>query len=84
MHNGNQNPKERLNEYTSSAMNEAQDKAKQTMAELQGQIHQTQEQLTKLTNEVDKQLKENPWPIVIGVGVGCLLLGTVLGALKTK
>jgi ElaB/YqjD/DUF883 family membrane-anchored ribosome-binding protein len=74
--------KERLGEYASSAIEQGQEKAKETLAELEMQIKHAQDQLNKLTANVDKQLRENPWPIVVGVGLGCLLLGTLLGASK--
>jgi len=49
-------------------------------AEAQRKLKLAQEQVTQLATTVDKQVKENPWPAIAGVAVGCLFLGFIMGS----
>jgi ElaB/YqjD/DUF883 family membrane-anchored ribosome-binding protein len=77
-----ENNKERLADFGQSTMNQAQEKAEKVAAELESHVKDGQHKLTHLVTKIDKQLREDPWPLVVGVGLGCLLLGTLLGAFK--
>lgn len=55
---------------------------KEALCEAEKKIKEGNEQVTKWATGVDKQAHENPWPLVTGVGVGCLLLGIILGKSK--
>jgi ElaB/YqjD/DUF883 family membrane-anchored ribosome-binding protein len=82
MKNNQNNNKERLGEYAASTVEQGKEKFQETKADLESQVKNAQDQLAKLTTQVDKQLRDNPWPYVVGVGLGCLLLGTLLGVFR--
>jgi ElaB/YqjD/DUF883 family membrane-anchored ribosome-binding protein len=76
------NKKERFGEYASQSMEQAEKKIEETAGDIEAQVKESQEHLTRFVSKIDKQLKEDPWPIVIAVGVGGLLIGTLIGAFK--
>ena len=59
-----------------SASNQAND---QQGGDLQSMLKQGQEQAGQLVKALDKQVKDNPWPIIAGVAIGAFLLGTISG-----
>lgn len=59
---------------------EAQDRIKNVMSDMEDKIKLGQEKFKTVAAGVDKQLRDNPWPIVAGVAVGCILLGFIMGA----
>jgi ElaB/YqjD/DUF883 family membrane-anchored ribosome-binding protein len=63
----------------SNAVNEGEKKFKNMASDAQKKLKQGQEQVQQLIRQADEQLRENPWPIVAGVAVGCLFLGFVAG-----
>jgi ElaB/YqjD/DUF883 family membrane-anchored ribosome-binding protein len=77
-----ENNKERLADYGQATMNKAEEKVEEIASEAQSQLKQGEHKLTHLVTKIDKQLRDDPWPLVVGVGLGCLLLGTLLGAFK--
>ena len=67
-----------------NVLRQGEDKLKGAMADAQHKVQQKQEQLKQIVSTVDKQLKENPWPIVAGVAVGGILLGFILANSRSK
>jgi ElaB/YqjD/DUF883 family membrane-anchored ribosome-binding protein len=63
-------------------INQGEDKFKVIAAEAQKKLKETQEQVAQLASTLDKQVKENPWPAIAGVAVGCLFLGFIMGKSK--
>lgn len=61
---------------------ENQDRIKNVMADMENKIKIGQDKIKTVAADVDKQLHENPWPVVAEVAVGCVLLGYILGANK--
>ena len=61
---------------------ENQDRIKSVMSDVENKIKEGQDTLKTVAANVDKQLHDNPWPIVAGVAVGCVLLGFILGINK--
>jgi ElaB/YqjD/DUF883 family membrane-anchored ribosome-binding protein len=68
----------------SKAMDEGEEKLKKAACDAQNRLKQGQEQVQQLISQADKQLHENPWPIVAGVAVGCLFLGFFAGNVRSK
>ena len=66
--------KEKENDF-SRTLDRGEEKLKNAASDAQKRLQQWQEQIQQLISQVDKQLHENPWPIVAGVAVGCLFLG---------
>ncbi len=62
-----------------SSLKEGEDRIKNVVSDIDKKVKQGQEQIQKVIADVDKKLHENPWPIVGGVAVGCVLLGFILG-----
>lgn len=82
----NYNAKEKENntnanrsEYMSNIL-EGEEKVKNAISDLEKKVKKGQEQFKELASTVDKQLHENPWPIVGGVAAACLLFGFILGS----
>ena len=73
---------EKIKNYGKHAIEEGESKLRNAIDDVERRIRQGHEQATKLAAEVNKQAHENPWPIVAGVGVGCLLLGMLVGRSK--
>ena len=67
---------EKAEEFT----NQNEVSLKAIAAEAQRKLKLAQEQVTQLATTVDKQVKENPWPAIAGVAVGCLFLGFIMGS----
>lgn len=65
-----------------STLERGEDRLKSAYSEAENKIKQGREQVTKWATDVDKQAHENPWPLVAGAGVACLLLGIILGKSK--
>lgn len=61
---------------------ESQDRIKSALSEVETKIKLGQDKLKVMASDVEAQLKDNPWPIVAGVAVGCVLLGFILGFSK--
>ena len=61
---------------------ENDDRIKNVMLDVENKLKLGQERLKTVAAGVDKQLRDNPWPVVAGVAVGCILLGFVMGMNK--
>lgn len=61
---------------------ENEERIRNVMSDVENKIKQGQEKLKTVVADTEKQLRDNPWPIVAGVAVGCILLGFVMGANK--
>jgi ElaB/YqjD/DUF883 family membrane-anchored ribosome-binding protein len=68
----------------SRTLEEGEEKLKKAACEAQHRLKQGQEQVQQLISQADKQLRENPWPIVAGVAVGCLFLGFFAGNVRSR
>jgi ElaB/YqjD/DUF883 family membrane-anchored ribosome-binding protein len=60
-------------------LEQGESQIKDALSEAEKRIRQGQEKVNQWASDVDKQVHENPWPIVAGVGIGALLLGLVIG-----
>ena len=69
-------------DYVSSAIQEGEQKVRDIISDAKKKLSQGGAQLKEVASAVDKQLHENPWPIVGGVAASCLLLGFILGKSK--
>lgn len=83
----NTNPiKDRIKDYASSAMQAGDKEIKEVSAEAEKSIkkalQQGKESIQHYASIVDKQVRDNPWPSVLGVAAVGLLLGFVLGTSK--
>jgi ElaB/YqjD/DUF883 family membrane-anchored ribosome-binding protein len=77
--------KEKISDYASSAesaISQGEGRAKEAVAELEKKFRQGQEQFKQYASSVDKQLHQNPWPIVSAVAIGCVFLGFLMGTKK--
>ena len=63
-----------------TSLKQGEEYVKEFTQEAQEQIKQGREQLRKIVSEIDKKAHENPWPIVGGVAIGCVLIGFLLGS----
>ena len=63
----------------SSAIRQGEEKVKDTICDSEQKLREKQDQLKQYISIADKNLHENPWPIVTGVAVGCLLVGFLAG-----
>jgi ElaB/YqjD/DUF883 family membrane-anchored ribosome-binding protein len=61
---------------------ENDERIKNVMADMENKLKLGQEKLKTVAGDVDKQLRDHPWPVVAGVAVSCLLVGFILGANK--
>lgn len=59
-----------------------QQKGKDTMAMMERNLKHGEEQLKHAAHHVERQLQENPWPVVTGIAVGCLLFGFIMGTAR--
>lgn len=70
---------EAMKEKTEEYMQQAQEKARGTISEMEKKLKQGEETFKQIFSNADKQLHENPWPIVTGLALSCLFLGFVIG-----
>lgn len=63
-------------------MQQAEAQARDAISELEKKLRHGQENFRQLFSTADKQLHENPWPIVTSLAAGCLFLGFIIGALR--
>ncbi len=68
----------------SKTIEHGEEKLKNAACEAQKRLKQGQEQVQQLISQADKQLHENPCPIVAGVAVGCLFLGFFAGNARSR
>ena len=61
---------------------ENEENIKSVMSDVEEKIKQGQDKLKSVAADVDRQFRDNPWPIVAGVAVGCVLLGFIMGVNK--
>ena len=73
---------EKVKNYTQATLEQGEDRLKNALSEAEKKVRQGQEQVTKWAEDINKRTHDNPWPIVAGVGMGCLLLGLILGKSK--
>lgn len=69
-------------DYVESAIRQGEEKVRGFATDATKKIKQGEEQLQQIISKVDKQLHANPWPVVTGVAVGCLLVGFIMGSNK--
>jgi ElaB/YqjD/DUF883 family membrane-anchored ribosome-binding protein len=55
---------------------------KSVMSDLEDKIKQSTDSIKTAACDVDKKVRDNPWPVVAGVAVGCVLLGFLAGVTK--
>jgi ElaB/YqjD/DUF883 family membrane-anchored ribosome-binding protein len=58
------------------------ERIRNVMQDVENKLKQGQDKIKTVAAGVDKQLRDNPWPIVAGVAVGCILVGFIMGANK--
>jgi len=74
--------KDKINDFARSAINQGEDKIKDIAGDAQKKLKQVQEQAGQVMSTVEKQVRENPWPILTGVAIGFFLLGSLFGKSK--
>jgi len=75
--------REKQNE-NNKTIEKGEEKLKEANWDIQKQLKQGQEQVHQLISQADKQLHENPWPVVAGVAVSCLFLGFIVGTGRSR
>ncbi len=65
-----------------TTLKQGEEQIRNTISDVEKKITQGKEQIQTVIADVDKKLHENPWPIVSGVAVGCILLGFIMGLNK--
>ena len=58
---------------------ENKEKVKDIAEEAKKHLKEGQEQAEHTLGVLDKQVRENPWPVIAGVAVGAFLLGSFTG-----
>ena len=69
---------DKASEFTRSASQQAEEKGKEIAGDAQKMLKQGQEQAGKLLESLDKQVRDNPWPVIAGVAIGSFLLGALV------
>ena len=69
---------EKTKDYTKDGIEEGESRLKSALFEAEKRLKQGHDQAVKLASDINKQTHENPWPVVAGVGIGCLLLGMLI------
>lgn len=73
-----QSPSEKASEFTKSAGQQVEEKGKEAAGDVQKMLKQGQEQAGKALETLDKQVRDNPWPIITAIAIGSFLLGSVI------
>jgi ElaB/YqjD/DUF883 family membrane-anchored ribosome-binding protein len=73
---------EKMKNTAESALNQGEQKVRGVAAEAEKKIKEGGEQVRQFVSDVDRQLHDNPWPLVTGIAASCLLLGFVMGITK--
>ncbi len=76
--------REKQKDDLSKTIEQGGDNSKNSTWDVQKQLKQGQEQVQHLISQADKQLHENPWPVVAGVAVSCLFLGFIVGTSRAR
>ena len=74
-----QPPADKAGEFVRSAGQQIEQKSKDIVGDAQKMLKEEKERISKVIETVDKQVRENPWPVVAGVGIGAFLLGCLIG-----
>ena len=69
---------DKASEFARSAGQQGEEKAKDIAGDAQKMLKQGQEQAGKALESLDKQVRDNPWPVIAGVAVGAFLLGSLV------
>jgi len=69
---------DKASEFARSSGQQAEEKGKEIAANAQKMLKQGQEQAGKAFESLDKQVRQNPWPVIAGVAVGAFLLGSLV------
>ncbi|MCR4337201.1 MAG: hypothetical protein NUV91_05295 [Candidatus Omnitrophica bacterium] len=80
--NKNQDPELLEGTDLNEAIRHGEERVRNIISDVEKKVRQGQEQVKHVVADVDKRLHENPWPIVAGIAVGCLLLGFIMGGSK--
>ena len=70
---------EKITEKVSTVVRESEELMNDVFAAAGKKFTKGKERLDDIISDTDKQLRENPWPIVGGVALSCLLLGYIMG-----
>ena len=68
---------DKASEFARSAGQNAEEKGNEIAGDAQKMLKQGQEQAGKALESLDKQVRDNPWPIIAGVAIGSFLLGSL-------
>jgi len=74
-----QSTADKAGEFVKSAGHRIEQKGKDMADNTQKMIKEGKEEIETVIETVDKQVHENPWPIIAGVAFGSFLLGCLIG-----
>jgi len=69
---------DKASDFVRSAGQQGTEKAKDMAGDAQKMLKEGQEQAGQILSSLDKQVRDNPWPIIAGVAVGAFLLGSLI------
>ena len=69
----------KMKDYAQSAIEQGEGQLKSALRDAEEKLRVGREQVAKAMAQIDKHAHDNPWPIIAGTAVGCLLLGIVIG-----
>ncbi len=71
-----------IKDYSKLTIDQGEEKIRNAISEAEKRIKQGREQLARVAGDVDKQVRDNPWPWIAGAAVGGLLVGLLVGKSK--
>ena len=77
-----QSTMDKASEFTRTSGQQIEEKGKDMIGDAQKTIKQGQEKIGKFAELADKQVRENPWPILAGVAVISWVIGRLMASRK--
>ncbi len=73
-----QTASDKASEFTRSAGQKVEEKGKEMAGDAQKMLREGKEQAGEFMCALNKQVRENPWPVIAGVAVGSFLLASLM------